>query len=62
MKNIFYSMLISAMCMIGFSSCTETDYLKYDTSYNGIYFTTDELKYSFSVTSDTIHSLSLIHI
>lgn len=56
MKNLFNSILISALAVFCISSCEETEYLKYDISHNGIYFTTDELKYSFSVTSDTIHS------
>ena len=56
MKNLFYSIVISFLAVSCFSSCEETEYLKYDTNHNGIYFTQDELKYSFSVTSDTIHS------
>lgn len=56
MKNLFYSIVISFLAVSCFSSCEETEYLKYDTDHNGIYFTQDELKYSFSVTSDTIRS------
>lgn len=56
MKKSFYSIFISLLAAFCFSSCVETEYLKYDNSYNGVYFTTDELKYSFSVTSDTIKS------
>ena len=56
MKKLFNSILISALAVFCFSSCEETEYLKYDISHNGIYFTTEELKYSFSVTSETIRS------
>ena len=31
-------------------SCSETDYMTFDTARNGIYFTKDTLNYSFSVT------------
>lgn len=53
LSNSIYLLLFFTFC---FSACEETEYLKYDTSHNGIYFTQDELKYSFSVASDTIHS------
>lgn len=56
MKNLFKSIILSLFGVLCFSSCNETEYLKFDESLNGVYFTTDELKYSFSVTSDTIHS------
>ncbi len=56
MKNLLNCIIISLLGVMCFSSCSETDYLKYDTSHNGVYFTKDELKYSFSVTSDTVHS------
>ena len=42
--------LISFLGILCFSSCQETEYMKFDTSHNGIYFTKDSLKYSFSVT------------
>lgn len=56
MKNLFKSIIL--MCLVGIylTACSEADYLKYDTSYSGIYFTKDELKYSFSVTPDEITS------
>ena len=56
MKNLLKGILLSLLGAVCFISCTETEYLKYDVSHNGIYFTKDKLKYSFSVTSDTIHS------
>lgn len=56
MKNLLKGILLSLLGTVCFISCTETEYLKYDVSHNGIYFTKDKLKYSFSVTSDTIHS------
>lgn len=56
MKKSLSNILLSILTVFCFSSCLETEYLKYDTSHNGVYFTTDELKYSFSVTSDTINS------
>lgn len=39
---------IAAACM--FASCDNENYLVYDTSYTGIYFTGDTIRYSFSVT------------
>ena len=52
MKNLFNKIIvaISFFCVIGFVSCNEYDYLKFDISHCGIYFTKDTLKYSFSVT------------
>lgn len=35
---------------VAVSSCEETDYMTYDTSHNGVYFLSDTLQYSFSVT------------
>lgn len=43
-------MLVPVFVTALFTSCSETDYMTYDTSYSGIYFTNDTLKYSFSVT------------
>ena len=31
-------------------SCSQENYMRYDSSYNGLYFTADSLTYSFSVT------------
>ena len=56
MKNLFKSIILLFLGVVCFVSCSETEYLKYDASHNGVYFTKDKLKYSFGVTSDTIHS------
>ena len=56
MKRFFKSLVLLFFGVLCFTSCSETEYLKFDASHNGVYFTADELKYSFSVTSDTIHS------
>ncbi len=42
----FLGILLTAL----FSACSETDYMTFDTSHNGIYFTKDTLEYSFGVT------------
>jgi len=39
---------IAAACML--SACDNEDYMKFDTAYTGIYFTSDSSEYSFSVT------------
>ena len=58
MKNIFNYIIvfISFLGVLAFSSCEETEYLKFDMSHNGIYFTKDTLKYSFSVTPTDVKS------
>ena len=56
MKNLFKNIILTIIGVVGFTACSETDYLKYDTSYNGIYFTKDKLKYSFSVSSEDVKS------
>ena len=56
MKNLLKSIILLLLGVFGFSACNETEYLRYDVTHNGVYFTKDKLKYSFSVTSDTIHS------
>lgn len=33
-----------------FTACSETDYMKFDATHNGLYFTRDTLTYSFGVT------------
>ena len=52
MKNLFYNIIVSVSLLgvLVFSSCEDNDYLKFDMSHSGIYFTNDTLKYSFSVT------------
>ena len=42
-------LLVSSLC-----ACIEEHYLKFDTEFTGIYFTTDSTNYSFSVTPDSI--------
>lgn len=41
-------LLLSAMLIL--VSCSETDYMRYDISSSGVYFTRDTLNYSFGVT------------
>lgn len=45
----YLSLLVSLSTAILMTSCSETDYLKYDSEANGIYFHRDTLTYSFSV-------------
>lgn len=51
MKNIINKLFVvlALPVMLFFTACQE-NYLKYDTSHSGVYFTKDTLKYSFSVT------------
>jgi hypothetical protein len=42
--------VVAFFCIVAFSSCEDTDYMTYDTSNNGIYFLSDTMQYSFSVT------------
>lgn len=51
MKTILNNMaaLLTFAALLFFSSCEE-NYLKYDATYNGIYFTKDSTSYSFGVT------------
>ena len=37
-------------------SCSETDYMVYDSNYSGLYFTSDTLSYSFGVTPTDVRS------
>ena len=48
--NIKKTLGLVALTLVGFSACSDPDYMKYDSSYTGIYFTRDTLEYSFSVT------------
>ena len=48
--------VMSVAAVLLFAACEETDYLKFDTSHSGIYFTKDTLRYSFSVTPVEIKS------
>ena len=56
MRNLLKFIILAIIGVICFAACSEADYLKYDTSYNGIYFTKDKLKYSFSVSSEDVTS------
>lgn len=56
MNNPGKTIILSLMSVLCFASCSETEYLKFDASHNGVYFTQEKLKYSFSVTSDSIRS------
>ena len=47
---------LSVAAVFLFAACEETDYLRFDTSHSGIYFTKDTLHYSFSVTPVEIKS------
>ena len=49
-------MVLSLIAVVCLSACSETEYLKFDDSHNGVYFTQDKLKYSFSVTADSVRS------
>ena len=42
--------VVALLGLTALTSCEETDYMTYDTSNNGIYFLSDTLQYSFSVT------------
>lgn len=42
--------VVAFFCIVAFPSCEDTDYMTYDTSNNGIYFLSDTMQYSFSVT------------
>lgn len=46
-KNIAL-LLLPALLLL--ASCDETDYMRFDTSSSGVYFTDDSLSYSFGVT------------
>ena len=56
MKKLLKYATLSLTALLCFTACSETEYLKFDASHNGVYFTQEKLKYSFSVTSDTIRS------
>lgn len=48
-KKTLFTVIVGLLLCV---SCSETDYLTYDTSRSGIYFTRDTLTYSFGVTPD----------
>ena len=41
---------IAALAALMNASCSETDYMTFDTERNGVYFTKDTLNFSFGVT------------
>lgn len=43
-------LLLSLITVSLVTSCTDDDYLRYDVSHNGVYFTKDSLNYTFGVT------------
>lgn len=49
MKKQLYRLAVLLLTM-SMSACVKEHYLKFDTEYTGIYFTTDSTEYSFSVT------------
>ena len=49
--NIKKTLGLVALTLVGVSACQDPDYMKYDSSYSGIYFVNDTIvEYSFSVT------------
>lgn len=51
MKNMINKLFVAlALSVVLFFTACQENYLKYDTSHSGVYFTKDTLKYSFSVT------------
>lgn len=53
-KGLFLSMSLITMFLM--TSCFDAEYLKYDISHSGVYFTKDSLNYNFGVTSLEINS------
>lgn len=47
MKKI-KTIAMTALAAVAMMSCSETDYMTFDTANNGVYFTKDTLTYSFS--------------
>ena len=52
-KKIIAMLIPFAMTM---ASCSETDYMTFDTNDSGVYFTKDTLEYSFGVTPVEVRS------
>lgn len=42
--------LVTALCAWAMMACSETDYMRFDTHFAGIYFPEDTVRYSFGVT------------
>lgn len=49
-RGRWQTMISVLALLLGFSSCSETDYMSYDPTACGVYFNHDTLTYSFSVT------------
>lgn len=54
-NNTIASLLLLP-AMLSFSACGETDYMRFDISSSGVYFTKDTLNYSFGVTPVEVRS------
>ena len=54
--NLFMAFLLAT---VFFVSCSETDYMEYDISRNGVYFKNDTIRYSYGVTPIEIKSYTL---
>lgn len=50
MSKLIKKISLLALSALVLLSCEETDYMTFDTSHSGVYFTKDTLNYSFSVT------------
>ena len=47
-RIIRYTIMARALpAMLCFTACNDDDYMRFDLSHSGIYFTKDTLKYSF---------------
>lgn len=57
-NNIYLSFVFLLATML-FTSCSETDYMEYDISRNGVYFKNDTIRYSYGVTPIEIKSYIL---
>ncbi|MBQ6800686.1 MAG: DUF4843 domain-containing protein [Bacteroidaceae bacterium] len=55
-----FSYIIGTLALaLGFTACEDEDYMKFDTTYTGIYFTSDSSQYSFSVTPIEVREYTL---
>ena len=55
-----FSYIIGAFALaFGFTACEDDNYMKFDTHYTGIYFTSDSTEYSFSVTPIEVREYTL---
>ncbi len=51
--------LFAAIGVILLAACENTDYMKFDTAHNGVYFPKDSMNYSFGVTPPEVESYTL---